>query len=201
MIDLIENYKIPVCGVVSGQKLSPSFLSDTKDKEDIEGYVIRFNSGAMVKIKCTWYLTLHRIKSEIEFERGVVALILSNNMDDLKPLMPEEDLHEIEDYESAFWNSFSISVEKIETHILNIEKNSITRKEFALGACTIEGYEKQIVFKLWNDGFEEAGRENISELLTEIILRNCSKNVKFNEFRKNTFFESIPPWRGVSIDA
>ena len=67
------------------------FTQELRKREDIEGVVIRFADGHMVKVKTDTYVALHRAKSELESERNVVRLILEDKVDDLLPLLIGED--------------------------------------------------------------------------------------------------------------
>ena len=199
MIDLIKKYNIPSCSIVHGATFSEDFQRKTKESQDIEGFVIRFEDGHMVKIKSDWYVALHRVKSEIAYERGVVKLLLTDSMDDLKPLMPEEDLVEIDEYEKSFMTAYYAAIEEIHQTLITIVENNISRKDFALGlAKELEGYQTQIIFKLFD---EECSKENIANLLKCVILNQTGKNVKFDTLRKTKLFENVKSWRGVYIDA
>ena len=54
--------------------------------ENIEGWVIQFADGEMVKIKTSWYLKRHRCMTFLR-ERDIADLVLSEGLDDLKSLL------------------------------------------------------------------------------------------------------------------
>lgn len=58
--------------------LSDEHLESLTDKE---GYVIQFKDGDMVKIKCPWYLALHKSVTFVR-ERDIAELVLDERLDD-----------------------------------------------------------------------------------------------------------------------
>lgn len=54
--------------------------------KDIEGYVIQFNDGHMVKAKTLWYTQLHRCKAMLS-EKNVAEACLTGDVDDIVGMM------------------------------------------------------------------------------------------------------------------
>lgn len=192
-------HSIPVVKTVFAGSMTPEFLEQVKTLENIEGFVIRFNDGHMIKIKCDWYCALHRVKSDIEYERGVVALILNGQMDDLKSMMVADDLVRVEVYEAAFLKAYHTNVKAIETLMEQIGLMKLTRKEYALNmAPHMPFYINPIVFKLFETD-ENLFAEHAAELLKETILKYCNKNTKFDELRKTPLFNDVPEWKSTYL--
>lgn len=199
LLDAVAPFNIPVCPVTAGERFSDDFLQKTKQAQDIEGFVIRFDDGHMAKIKCDWYCQLHRVKSDIQFERGVVALLLNEAMDDIKPLMASEDLAAVDEYEEQFIVAFASAVETVRKQLEDIALYDISRKGFALDiAPQLAVYEKVIIFKLFDNS--EATTKDIADMLRDVILSHTTKNTKFDELRKTKLFENVKPWRGTYTD-
>ena len=59
--------------------LSDEHLENLRDKE---GYVIQFKDGDMVKIKCPWYVSLHKTVTFVR-KRDIVELVLNETLDDV----------------------------------------------------------------------------------------------------------------------
>lgn len=61
-----------------------TILSDDHLKclHDKEGYVIQFKDGDMVKIKCPWYVSLHKTVTFVR-KRDIVELVLNETLDDV----------------------------------------------------------------------------------------------------------------------
>ena len=45
----------------------------------------------MIKVKADWYVSLHRTKDAVRFEKNVLNIIADNKVDDLLPLLDEAD--------------------------------------------------------------------------------------------------------------
>lgn len=54
----------------------------------MEGYVIQFTNGDMVKLKCPWYMRLHRSITFLR-ERDIAAAALEETLDDTKAMLAE----------------------------------------------------------------------------------------------------------------
>jgi RNA ligase len=63
-------------------------LASLPDMTEQEGYVLQFADGDMVKVKCPWYLRLHRSITFLR-ERDIAALALSEELDDVKAMLTE----------------------------------------------------------------------------------------------------------------
>lgn len=190
---------VEVVGNVPGETLTQDFINKVRGVEGLEGFVIRFNSGHMIKIKADHYCQLHRVKSDIQYERGVVELILNEKIDDLKPLLPENDLERLEEYETALNSGISDSVNKILQLAYKLESDQISRKDFALNiAPSYQPYVNVVMFKLF--GSNCPSPDLVRNMVKELILKNTIRNNKFEEFRKCDIFDSVPRWQTIMMD-
>jgi RNA ligase len=69
---------------------------------DAEGIVIRFDDGHMLKIKADDYILRHYAKESINHEKNLIGLILADGLDDLIPVLHENDQKRVSDFEKAF---------------------------------------------------------------------------------------------------
>lgn len=83
------------------EQLKADPLKLMEETEGVEGWVIQFESGDMVKLKTKWYIERHRAMTFLR-ERDVAKLVVSEGIDDLKSLLASEgaDLTEIEEIET-----------------------------------------------------------------------------------------------------
>lgn len=79
-----------------------TLVSEIQEVEGIEGFVIRFDCGHMVKLKSPWYFRAHRSRSHIETEKDVFQMIVNNTLDDIKPHLTKDDALRVERYHSDF---------------------------------------------------------------------------------------------------
>jgi RNA ligase len=190
---------IPVVKIYEGG-LDSEFIASMKERQDIEGFVIVFEDGNRLKIKCDWYCQLHQVKAAINQERNVADMILNHKLDDLKSLLPKEDLDRLNSYELAFHSMMVYNVDYIGNVLDYINSTGMTRKYFALNFSTMNNLEKwatSTIFKCW----EDCGNEAIYKQIKEYILKNCGRNVRFDEMRKDTsLFRNVPEWKQLMFD-
>lgn len=91
-----------------------SVLEDLKVIEGIEGYIMQFNDGRMIKIKSDWYNTQHRAEAGLR-ERDVVKMFLDGTLDDVKGAL-KTDGYDITKLESIESNVLA-ELNKMETYI------------------------------------------------------------------------------------
>ena len=106
-------------------------LDAVNTREGIEGWVIQFEDGNMVKVKTKWYLERHRAMTFLR-ERDIAEAVLNESLDDLKSLLVAEgvNIDELLDIEESVLKE----IRKI-AHAVNTcyEANKdMTRKDFAM---------------------------------------------------------------------
>jgi len=197
----VVGYDIEVVKSISGEKLSEKFIDQVRQISDVEGFVIRFDDGHMVKIKCDWYCQLHRVKSDIQYERGVVQLILDEKIDDLKSMMTDDDLNKINTYEKAFLATFGDNCYIVKQVISQVRKSWCDRKWFALNIAPYQpSWVTAITFKLW-DALDDDLDNLVQEQLKSFYIKGCGRNSRFNELRSDRMlFTNVPEWNGVYLD-
>lgn len=128
--ELVERYDVPKVPQFEGLSLERA-LASVSDMEYREGYVIQFQDGDMVKLKCPWYLRLHRSVSLLR-ERDIAELVLAEELDDLKSALTEvgTDLGPIEDIEHRVATILGGLLDQIEAAYA--AGKGLSRKDFAL---------------------------------------------------------------------
>lgn len=141
-------WNIPVVETIDASNLSQDELVDhIRKMSDMEGVVIQFEDGHMVKIKADQYVALHRAKSLLENERDVVGLVLDEKTDDLKPLLPESDRKRLEQFERDLWYDLLMFNSAVNAVLREIDNNGVQRKEFTLASQSMEPMLRAAVFK------------------------------------------------------
>jgi RNA ligase len=74
------------------------FLHYARSVKGMEGFVIRFADGFMVKAKGEDYVLKHRAKESVLQEKNVLALIVRDELDDVLPLLDVADRANVERY-------------------------------------------------------------------------------------------------------
>jgi RNA ligase len=191
--DLVTNltdlYFIPVVGkwetgVDMDNKTMSSFVSYVRDLEDVEGFVVRFSDGHMLKLKCDWYVQIHKAKEKILQDRNIVELILDDKLDDVMAHLPQEDRDRLTQFE----NQFNLAVADIVYFLANdlswIREDMIDRKTFALEhAERYDQYMRALIFK----NFDELDHKKYWDDVRNTIRNNLTKTVKYEAIRDAWF--------------
>lgn len=128
-----EMFDIEVVRTYRGTATNMAHLiAETRDAEDIEGWIIRFDDGHMLKVKGEWYLRIHKTKDHLSREKNVVDLLINDKIDDVKPFMMQEDRERVERFENEFWQGISDSVERYEAYYQMVLASNLDRKQYAL---------------------------------------------------------------------
>lgn len=108
------------------------FVASIPDMNEIEGYVVKLESGQYVKIKTNWYLALHHTKDNINSPRRLFECVLEEATDDMKSLFHDDQaaldiIMAMETYVEEKYNHMVDSVEKF------YEANKdLDRKDYAI---------------------------------------------------------------------
>ena len=180
-------YGIPVLRSFGIRKDMDSFIEYTRDLKDTEGFVVRFNNGHMVKLKCDWYVQIHKAKEKILQDRHIVELILDQKLDDVKPHLPVEDRDRLSQFESNFWTSVARRVLLIAKKLQYLHSNGVDRKTFALDekhSVGVDGYMRPIIFKNFDSDIE---CQKLDADVINTIRINLGRTAKYEEIRAAWF--------------
>lgn len=184
-----ETASIPVVRAFSPIDNLNQFIDYVRGIEDIEGFVIRFNDGQMLKAKSHWYLQIHKAKEAILQDRNIVELILEEHLDDIKAHLPAEDRGRLTSFESKFNMAISNVAYSIFVEIVDISEKNIDRKTFALTrAKELDSYTRPIIFSLWD--VDPIIRVEIEDQVRNTIRNNLSRNHKYEAIR-DTWFPNV----------
>lgn len=152
-----QAFQIPVVQTYSGYS-----IDDVKDKTDIEGIVVRFDTGHMVKVKTDWYVAIHKAKENLLFEKNVLKLILEEKLDDILPHLMEDDRKRVEQYQKEVLESIEYTVFLVQEILTRCAVQSISRKDFALKHMQSVGkFVSSLVFHCWDNTDMEYKRKEV----------------------------------------
>jgi RNA ligase len=184
-----EGYRIPVVrtwdiGLPMDNKTMSSFVNYVRDLEDVEGFVVRFNDGHMLKLKCHWYLQIHKAKEAILQDRNIVELILDDKLDDVKAHLPAEDRERLSRFEEQLILALADVVWYLSYDLSWIREDVIDRKTFALEhAQRYDQYMRALIFK----NFEELELSKYWVDVYNTVRNNLTKTVKYEAIRDAWF--------------
>jgi len=177
------NHLVPLVREFDPQTDMKEFIEYVRGLEDLEGFVVRFDDGHMIKLKCDWYVQIHKAKEAILQDRNIVELILDDKLDDIKAHLPAEDRDRLTYFESQI-NSRILDRSAHLSDATNTEQDLGDRKYFALNrAQEYNSYSKAIVFALWDDN----SYERSSELVRRTVRNNLGRTTKWEELRDHWF--------------
>jgi len=186
MKDIASIYEIPVVPAYSGSISSMEHLvSIVKDQIGIEGYVLRFFNGHMAKCKSDWYVTLHKTKDAIRFEKDIVKLILTESLDDLKPLLLETDFNRVVNFENNFTKGFNDTITYVQESCE--ELLHLDRKAYAMEIKNkLPGNFQFLAFSLYDN-------KPIEGILKDYIIKKTSSQsslIQAKHLYKANYFEN-----------
>ena len=128
-----EMYDIEVVKTYEGSAQSMAHLMDeTRDAEGIEGWIIRFDDGHMVKCKGEWYLRIHKTKDNLLHEKNIIELLVDEKMDDAKAFMLDDDRKRVEEFETDFWMGVAQVIKSYDQYFDTVVAHGLDRKQYAI---------------------------------------------------------------------
>lgn len=98
MLDVIKHYNIPVVDIHPRFQSAKDLLDYTRPLRGVEGFVVDFE-GHKVKVKADHYVTIHRTKDLIRYERNIAEIIVNEQLDDILPLLDAGDIEVVRAFE------------------------------------------------------------------------------------------------------
>ncbi len=198
LVSLAKSYGVPVIRqwdntmveqwhntVQRGNKTMSSFVNFVRDLEDLEGFVVRFDDGHMLKLKCDWYVQIHKAKEKILQDRNIVELILDGKLDDVKAHLPQEDRDRLTVFEAHFNSAYADVVYMLANDLDWIREENIDRKTFAVEHVKTyrDPYIPTLIFK----NFDVVDHAEYWISVDDTIRKNLTKTVKYEAIRDAWF--------------
>jgi RNA ligase len=184
-----EHYGIEVVKAydVSSSKHPSHIIDMVRAAEDAEGVVVRFDDGHMVKIKSDWYVRIHKIKSLLGQERDVVSLILNNQLDDMLPVLPREDVERVEALRVDLGIDLHVASVELAQDVIKF-RSEMDRKTFALEyASKMNAMWRGLIFQFWD---KECDEHLTYQAIVAMILKNCGSNASYAKV-KEAFLKDV----------
>lgn len=169
MKKIADFHKVKVVKCISNKFDNRLYNKIKNSQEDIEGIIVRFESGNMLKLKSDKYLTFHRAKSLLDNRLDLVKIILNNQLDDYLSLSNDKDyLIKINDHLNRVITDFALYAENYLK-----ETDQLSQKDFAL----------QVKELNCSDFLFMCRREkvNLREKIVNNLLKKLTCNKRLNE--------------------
>lgn len=165
-----------------------NFVAKTRAETAGEGYIIRFEDGMMVKVKNDWYVRVHKTLDDVRSDRAIVTLGLNEELDDVLPLIPEEDRSRVENVFHTFMealNKKQILLTNLKKMIFEVymqdpyifENPTVDKKRLALELVPTMKDKRLAKFV-----FSLADGKEPRDLLLTAAKNSLSTGVKYDEF-------------------
>lgn len=179
MQDLAEDYELDCVKTYPGTAQSLEHLiAETRDATGIEGWIIRFADGHMLKLKAEEYLRFHKTKESIALEKNVVDLLVNENIDDAKSFMQDDDRHRVEKFEVEFWKGIADTVQRYEDYFQTM--SGLDRKTWAVNHMPTvrkqNPFTPSVMFGMY-DG------KDARKLVLDIVKKHTNSQTKIDEAR------------------
>lgn len=182
-----KRYGVPVVTAkISGGSIT-ALVKTTRDLQDEEGVVVAFANGHRIKSKADQYVKIHKAKDMLRTERALVQLILAEGVDDLLPIIPEEDKNEVLVFADSFWKELGRHKDEITAEYSKIRDHFGVKKDFALAEHS-GPYPKGLFFSLWDNKLT-----NSEEAIMHLVQNGLSSETKWKEMKEKINFNT--KWR------
>lgn len=182
LLECEKDWNIPLCDSFSSYDLDLlGFLKAAASLENIEGYVIRFDDGHMLKVKSDWYCRIHSAKERLLFEKDVIRMIIDEELDDIKSVLLLEDLKRLQTFEQEFGDGLIEAADQFAYGLSMLHEMYATKKDFALsdiGQNPQFRRENSIAFYMW-----DRGDEDLLPHLKNLIRKNLGSQTKVDSIR------------------
>jgi len=195
MCVIAQDFEIPVV-----RRVNEEILRNYREGEGVEGYVLRFHNGHMMKFKTEWYVRLHKTKDKIARELDVAQLVFDDQVDDLLPLLDEADKRRLLAYQDKFWTNFETQKAKL-SHMLYEWRKAGDRKNFAVMTAGSSSQllrmpypneaQRQVLFTAWE------GTVDIDTAFRIAISKGLVNNHKFS-LLKEGFLQGVN-WKETEL--
>lgn len=196
---IAERWNIPLAKAYDPVEGDPTvYLSAVKSSDDLdEGIVIQWDNGHRAKVKTETYSILHKVKEAGRTERTLIQAIWDGKVDDLLPMLPEDDRARVQRFVSAYWRDVRTLGADIFALYNAMRDEYETKKAFALGtADSLTQMERGVVFGMWD------GKYGATDAGLNILKGGLSSETKWAETKQNlalatNFSPLTAHWQGT----
>jgi len=178
-------YNIPVVNTVENKSSDDisKFVMTIRDwGDDVEGIIIRFDDGRMLKVKTADYVLRHKCKESIRLEKNVLSVILNDSLDDLLPLLDSSPSDR--DRIVEFANDFNLAIFNFCDTVSNLFEEGYAKypesRDFAVKYVkNVDPKYAPFLYKMMKSGNSNSCRD----IVTEYLKKNINTKNKVNNVR------------------
>lgn len=158
-----------------GLDTAADFITHARAVRGMEGFVVRFDNGLMVKAKGEDYVLKHKAKESVLQEKNVLQLVLRDELDDVLPLLEPEDREAIERYAAEVREGLASVVRHVNEFVESGAK--LDQKAFATGH--LGGLNP----RLHPIAFQVRAGKDARQSVVEAILKKCGTQTAVDSVR------------------
>ena len=173
-------YNVPV---VNDFKKDINSLKDfsayVRDIKNMEGFVIRFENGHMLKMKADEYCAIHHSKEIIAQEKDIIELILNKKIDDIIPVLDETDAKAVNDFIEVFYTNINSFANEVQSKVESLRGQYTDGKDFFNNYVKkhVEANEESFYMKAWN-------KFDVSDSMTRFMKLHTGSRERAANIRK-----------------
>lgn len=152
-------------------------IVNIKDLQGIEGFIVQFNNGEMVKLKTDEYLRIHKARDTVTNDRLMAELFIENKLDDIKPSLTNEDLKIVTEFECLISSKINAKIAWLDEVYLEISNKYSDRRSFAIES-KLDSTSKSLIFSKM-DG------KNSVDIILSLVKKNISTQTKYQFLMEN----------------
>lgn len=168
---MLYDWRCKVAAEERQNKTLDEYISWAATAENVEGVVITFDDGHMMKLKTDWYFRMHKLLTEhVNRENVVIAFVLNEQIDDVISQIPLENVEErnmVEEIARLVTNFINNTARKV-YDLVDYEYTG-NRKRFAVRHNRDDYF--GIMMKVIDMG-DGQSYEKTAELVKEFVAKN-----------------------------
>jgi len=198
-----KRFDIPVVKTYDSVTGSPSeYVKSVRNSEDFdEGIVVAFPDGQRAKVKTETYSILHKVKEARRTERTMVTAIFDGKIDDLLPLLPEDEAKQVMAYNDRLYAAVRRLADDIDSMWGWSVQEFSAKKDLAIGTKDSHTQlERGALFALWDQKVDSP-----YTYAMQIVTNALSSETKWEEMKQNiamatNLFDFTTHWNLVGDD-
>jgi T4 RnlA family RNA ligase len=194
--DFARSYGVPCIERVPGSVTDHvAYRSELAALTGIEGEVVAFGTGERYKAKTAEYLRFHRALAGLAQEKDVLALVLSDGTDDVKPFLAADLAEKLDTFGGAVNHGLDRSAERLGSLFREgYREFAGDRKRFAVEFAARHKDAAPFLFALWPKGEADDATVLASarELVADYVRRNLGSSTRVAQVRH--FFGADVCW-------
>jgi RNA ligase len=164
-----------------------AYLRELSGLTGIEGEVVVFDTGERYKVKTAEYIRMHRALAGLVQEKDVLALVLADGVDDVKPLVSADVAGKLDGFAAAVNRGIDRSAEALAALFRDgYAACAGDRKRFATEFAQTHKAEAPFLFAMWaKAGSDDAAlRASARELVTQQVSKNLGSSTRVDQVRR-----------------